>query len=72
MHARTSVSLSPLPMLDDFAEAVAGPGDARSAPARLQAVIRVLAQATRASLTERLDRTQTNLVAASSPRQAAG
>lgn len=70
MHPRPASSLAPLPKLDEFAEAVADPGAARSAPARLQAVIRVLADATRASLAGRLRDAQPDLESNPPPQRA--
>ncbi len=54
MHPHPARSLAPLPTFDEFAEAAADPGETRTTPARLQALIRVLAEATRASLSGRV------------------
>lgn len=53
MEPRPAISIAPLPTLDGFAEAAAESGEALTTPARLQAVIRVLAEAARASLADR-------------------
>ncbi len=72
MHARPACSLAPLPTLDEFAEAVADRADARSVPTRLQAVIRVLAEATRASLSGRNFDAQADAESTPIPGPAAG